>query len=76
MLTSLMVTLTRANVQPPPPYQITLKCPYCPEQFHLNYTDSEWNCVNSMVKAAEKAIREDHKTRHEPEAIDMKWKRL
>ena len=39
----------------------------------LNYTDDEWNRVNTMIKTAEKALREDHKKRHELEAIDLKW---
>jgi hypothetical protein len=68
-----MVTLKRADVQPIPPGQITLKCPRCSQQFHLNYSDKEWNRVNTMIKAAEKAIREDHKKRHECDEIDLKW---
>jgi hypothetical protein len=71
-----MVTLTRASLQPPPPNQITLKCPVCSERFHLNYTEDEWNRVNTMIKTAEKALREDHKKRHELDAIDLKWNRL
>jgi hypothetical protein len=71
-----MVTLKRADVgfQPPqPPSQITLTCPHCPQQFHLDYSDDEWNRVNTMIKAAETAIREDHRKRHEGLSIDLKW---
>ena len=68
-----MVTLKRADVQPTPAAQITLKCPYCTQQFHLNYSDDEWNRVNTMIKTAEKAIREDHRKRHENLLIDLKW---
>jgi len=68
-----MVTLKRAEVAPQPPAQVTLKCPHCPQQFHLNYSDDEWNRVNTMIKAAEKAIREDHRKRHENASIDLNW---
>jgi hypothetical protein len=71
-----MVTLKRADVPPVPPSQITLKCPHCPQQFHLNYSDDEWNRVNTMIKAAEKAIREDHRKRHEHEAIELNWQAI
>jgi hypothetical protein len=68
-----MVTLTRADVQPAPPYQVTLRCPYCSREYRLNYSDDYWNKVNSLVKLANKAIREDHKRRHENPLIDLKW---
>lgn len=70
-----MVTLTRANVQLQP-NQIALKCPLCEEQFHLHYTEDEWNRVNTMIQSARKALREDHKTRHKNDAVEMKWNPL
>ena len=73
MLLSIMVTLTRANAQPLPPNQIALKCPLCSEQFHLHYTEDEWHRVNSMLKSAHKALREDHKSRHKSNPVDLKW---
>jgi len=33
---------------PDPPSQITLKCPYCPQRFHLNYSGAEWNRVTHL----------------------------
>jgi hypothetical protein len=59
-----VVALPRAP-QPTPPSQITLERPYSPQRFHLNYSEREWNRVNTIIKFAEKAIREDHKKRHE-----------
>jgi hypothetical protein len=72
----LMVTLKRADVPPVPPSQITLQCPYCPQRFHLNYSSAERERVAALVKAAESAIREDHKFRTHSEAIDLSWCRL
>jgi hypothetical protein len=39
----------------------------------LNYTENEWNRVNTMIRAAEKALREDHKTRHQQTSIQWNW---
>ncbi len=74
MLDSLiMVTLTRADVLPTPPHQVTLSCPYCSRQYHLNYSDENWNKVGSLVKVANKAIREDHRNRHQKPSLDLDW---
>ena len=70
-----MVTLTRAHVQLPP-NQIAVKCPLCSELFHLHYTEDEWNRVNTMIKSARMALREDHKTRRGKDAVEMKWNPL
>ena len=70
-----MVILKRVDVPPIPPSQITLQCPYCPQQFHLNYSNADWHRVASLVKAAQNAIREDHKNRSHSEAIDLSWMR-
>jgi hypothetical protein len=70
-----MVTLTRAHVQLPP-NQIAVRCPLCSELFHLHYTEDEWNRVNTMIKSARMALREDHKTRHGKDAVEMKWNPL
>ncbi len=68
-----MVTLTRANAQPLPANQIALKCPLCSEQFHLHYTEDEWNRVNVMLQSAQKALREDHKSRHQNNPVALTW---
>jgi hypothetical protein len=71
-----MVTLTRANSQPLPPNQIALKCPLCSEQFHLHYTENEWHRVNTLIKSAQKALREDHKFHHKNNLVDLQWNPL
>jgi hypothetical protein len=71
-----MVTLKRADVQPLPPTHITLKCPHCSQEYHLNYSDDEWHRVNTLLKAATVAIREDHKKRHEHTSIELNWNPL
>jgi hypothetical protein len=38
-----------------------------------NYSEDEWNRVNTMIEAAEKAIREDHRKRHKSDFVDLKW---
>jgi hypothetical protein len=68
-----VVTLTRADVHPTPSHQITLKCPQCSREYRLNYSEDEWHRVNSMLKLATWAIREDHKKRHESDSIDLPW---
>jgi hypothetical protein len=68
-----MVTLKRADVPPEPPNQITLKCPQCPHQFHLNYSDDEWNRVSTLIAIAERAVREDHKKQHKQCTIELNW---
>jgi hypothetical protein len=68
-----MIILRRADLPPLPPSQITVQCPYCHQQFHLNYSAAEMDCVAALVKAAESAIRQDHKFRDHSEAIDLNW---
>jgi hypothetical protein len=70
-----MVTLTRANLQPPP-NQIALKCPLCYQQFHLRYSNDEWHRVNTMLKLAERALRADHNKRHQQDSVDFDWNPL
>jgi hypothetical protein len=70
-----MVTLKRVEIPPDPPGQITLKCPYCPQRFHLNYSGSECHRVSVLLEAAQDAIRQDHKFRNHSDAIDLNWLR-
>jgi hypothetical protein len=66
-----MVTLTRADVQPTPAHQVTLRCPYCSREYHLNYSEENWNKVNALVKVANTAICEDHLNRHEKPSLEL-----
>jgi hypothetical protein len=70
-----MAILKRADLPPVPPSQITVQCPYCHQQFHLNYSTAERDRVAALVKAAESAIRQDHKFLNHSEAIDLSWVR-
>src|ERR1700742_2783277 len=69
-----MVTLKRIEIPPQPPGQITIKCPYCPQQFHLNYSETEFQRVGTLLRAAESAIRPDHQFRNHSDAIDLSWR--
>jgi hypothetical protein len=53
------------KVDPTPANQITVKCPRCDRTFRLNYTDDEWHRVKTWLTIAERALRDDHKGRHE-----------
>src|SRR4029077_2646743 len=68
-----MVILTRADVLSAPPQQVTITCPNCSQQYRLNYSDDEWNRVHGWIAVATKAIREDHKRRHENSSIPLHW---
>jgi hypothetical protein len=36
-------------------------------------SQNEWHHVNTMLKSANKALREDHKSRHQTNSVDLKW---
>jgi hypothetical protein len=52
----------------------TVKCPLCEQTFRFGYSDSEWNRVKDWLNIAERAIREDHKLRHQAESLSLEWK--
>jgi hypothetical protein len=52
----------------------TVKCPVCQQTFRFDYTDSEWNRVKDWLTIAERAIREDHKTKHSASSLALEWK--
>lgn len=58
------------------PNEQTVRCPFCEQVFRLGYSDSEWNRVKDWLGIADRAIREDHKRRHEVEALGLTWKPL
>jgi uncharacterized C2H2 Zn-finger protein len=64
-------TLTRSDVHPTPPNQIMVRCPRCDTTFRLNYSDDEWHRLKGLLAAAERALREDHKQRHEVESLAL-----
>jgi hypothetical protein len=56
------------------PNELTVKCPLCELTFRFGYTDSEWNRVKDWLTIAERAIREDHKTKHAASSLALEWK--
>jgi len=32
---------------------VTLSCPYCSRQYHLNYSDENWDKGGSLVRSSE-----------------------
>jgi len=51
-----------------------VKCPSCDQTYRLGYSESEWNKVKDWLTIAERAIREDHKRRHQAESLHLEWK--
>ena len=54
----------------------TLKCPLCDQTYRLGYSDGEWNRVKDWLGIAERAIRQDHKRKHEIATLALEWKGL
>jgi hypothetical protein len=52
----------------------TVQCPRCEQQFQLGYSDSEWNRVEDWLLIAHRAIREDHKRKHDVATLGLEWK--
>jgi hypothetical protein len=52
----------------------TVKCPLCDQVYRLGYSDNEWNRVKDWLTIAERAIREDHKSKHQAESLHLEWK--
>jgi hypothetical protein len=54
--------------------KLTVRCPLCHQTFRFGYTDSEWNRVKDWLTIAERAIREDHKQKHQSASLALEWK--
>jgi hypothetical protein len=63
------VLLTKPSIPDSLPNQVTVKCPRCADSYRLSYSDDEWNKVKDWLAVAERALREDHKGRHEATSI-------
>lgn len=48
-----------------------VRCPSCDQTFRLGYSDNEWNWVKDWLAIAERALRQDHKGRHELTSIGL-----
>jgi hypothetical protein len=51
-----------------------VRCPLCDQMYRLGYSDSEWNKVKDWLTIAERAIREDHKRKHQVASLNLEWK--
>ena len=54
--------------------ELILQCSLCDEVYRLGYSDSEWNRVKDWLTIAERAIRHDHKLKHQAESLNVGWK--
>jgi hypothetical protein len=73
------VTLTKVVAGTPVVIDIleneqTVQCPLCDQIYRLGYSESEWNRVKDWLTIAERAIREDHKRRHQAESLPLEWR--
>jgi hypothetical protein len=50
-----------------------MKCPMCGQAFRLGYSDGEWNRVKDWLIIGERAIREDHRLKHEALTLVLVW---
>jgi hypothetical protein len=53
------------------PNHVTVKCPRCDQAYDLSYSDDEWHRVQNWLHLAERALREDHRNRHELGTIEL-----
>jgi hypothetical protein len=53
-----------------------LQCSLCDEVYRLGYSDSERKRVKDWLTIAERAIREDHKRKHQVASLNLEWKPL
>ena len=65
-----MVSLTKSAGKLP--NHLTVKCPRCDQTYDLGYSDDEWHRVKHWLDVAARALRQDHKQRHESEAVELK----
>jgi hypothetical protein len=54
--------------------ELTVQCPLCNQGYRLGYSDGEWHRVKDWLTIAERAIREDHKRKHQAASLALEWK--
>lgn len=74
MICAVAVSLTKDGAPGVLPNHLTVKCPTCGQGYRLYYSDDEWNRVKDWIRLAERALREDHKGRHELSSLEVHWK--
>lgn len=57
------------------PNALTVRCPSCDQTFRLGYSDNEWHWVKDWLALAERALRQDHKCKHEVISLELALKR-
>jgi hypothetical protein len=53
--------------------QQTVKCPRCEQPYRLGYSDDEWHRLSAWLGKAERAVRENHKKRHDATTLELQW---
>lgn len=53
---------------------LTVRCPRCEQTYRLGYSDEEWHRLRHWQELTEKALREDHDSRHEAATIPLEWR--
>jgi hypothetical protein len=51
-----------------------LQCSLCDQVYRFGCSDNEWNRVKDWLTIAERAIREDHKRKHQVATLALEWK--
>lgn len=74
MIPGVTVSLAKDGAPYVFPNHLTVKCPTCGQSYRLSYSDDEWNRVKDWIRLAERALREDHKRRHELPSLALDWK--
>jgi len=67
------VSLAKSEIVDHLPNQVAVKCPRCCQTYRLGYSDDEWNRLKDWLGLAERALREDHKHRHELPSLTLAW---
>ena len=67
------VLLTKTGLPQSLPNRLTVACPVCDQTYDLSYSDDEWNRVKDWIRLAERALRQDHKTRHRVFSVELHW---
>jgi hypothetical protein len=67
------VSLAKSEMALDQPNQLTVRCPRCDHTYRLGYSDDEWNRLKDWLGRAERALREEHKHRHELLSLPLAW---
>lgn len=54
----------------------TVQCPLCRQTFRFGYSDGEWHRLKDWLAIAERALRQDHQTKHEVGSLGLEWRSI